>query len=136
MKKVTHLCFSDLSVFDTHDGTCVATARCEKAVQSQCGTSCWTRLRSLQIEEVSIKYGCLTLLSEVFHRRLALSWLVPHIELPIPRCLALILLTRLRGSMRVTRCLNSTSETITTSILRGLNHWATGRSMGSPRLPT
>ncbi|KAF8549736.1 WD40 repeat-like protein [Imleria badia] len=41
----------DVSVFDTHDGTCIATAQCRKAPQSQKDTSCWTRLRSIQIEE-------------------------------------------------------------------------------------
>ena len=53
--RVTHVCFSDVSVFDTHDGTCIATARCRKASRSQNETSCWTRLRSVQIEEVSIQ---------------------------------------------------------------------------------
>lgn len=50
------LCCSDVCVFDTHDGICIATARCRKAVQSRHDTSCWTRLRSIQIEEVSIQY--------------------------------------------------------------------------------
>lgn len=57
--KVTHVCSSDLSVFDTHDGTCITTARCRKASKSQNDTSYWTHLRLIQIEEVGVQYTVL-----------------------------------------------------------------------------
>ena len=66
-----------------------------------------------------------------------MSWLVPRIAFPILTSLVfLIHLTRLRASMHVIPCLNCTSGTLLTSTRHGSNHWATGRSRGSPkRLP-
>ena len=134
--KVTHACFSDVSVFDTHDGICIAAARCRKAVRSRNDTSCWTRLRTVRTGEVSIQHDSPVPLSAAFHRMPTLSWLVPHTDLPIRRFSAfLIRLMRMRGSMHVIHCLNSTSGTLTISTLHGLNHWVIGSSTVSPRLP-
>ncbi|KAG6372767.1 hypothetical protein JVT61DRAFT_7165 [Boletus reticuloceps] len=51
----------DVSVFNTHDGTCIATECCQQAAQSQNDTSCWVQLRSIQIEEkVHLILACAT----------------------------------------------------------------------------
>lgn len=63
--KVTHVCSRDLSVIDTRDGTCIAMARCQKASQPLNDTSCWTHLRSVRVEEVSIQCKCLACFSQL-----------------------------------------------------------------------